>query len=171
MDLMQFDLGGLYFDEPVPPEVEALITEAGSVYGEARAEALLHKAYFLAPEALLVLVALYRYYFYQHRLDDALRVAERALALVGARLGLPADWRRLNPDYLGRAVMRSMGSLRFYLSVFKAAGYIQLRQGHLETGRAMLEKLVELDSHDRFGGKVLLDTVVEAVAERIASAA
>lgn len=171
MDLMQFDLGGLYFDEPVAPEVEALIAEAGTVYGDARAEVLLHKAYFLAPEALLVLVALYRYYFYQHRLDDALRVADRALALVGARLGLPDDWRRLNPDYIGRAVMRSMGSLRFYLSVFKAAGYIHLRLGRLETGRAMLEKLVELDSHDRFGGKVLLDTVVEAVAERIAAAA
>jgi hypothetical protein len=40
--------------------------------------------------------------------------------------------------------------------VLKAAGYINLRLGRLEQGRTMLEKLVELDSHDRLGGKALL---------------
>lgn len=38
-------------------------------------------------------------------------------------------------------------------------------------GRAQIEKLIELDSHDRFGGKALLDVVVSAVAERIAETA
>jgi hypothetical protein len=35
----------------------------------------------------------------------------------------------------------------------------------------MLQKLVELDSHDRLGGQALLDVIVEAVAARIAEAA
>jgi hypothetical protein len=35
----------------------------------------------------------------------------------------------------------------------------------------MLEKLVELDSHDRLGGKVLLDVLVAEVAARIEEAA
>lgn len=168
---MDFDKASLYFDEPVAPEVQALISEASGVYGESAAEVLLHEAYFLAPEALVVLVALYRYYFYQHRLDDALIVADRALRIVGARLGFPPEWTRLHHEFLGQAVLRSMGLLRFYLSVLKASGYINLRLGRMEQGRAQIEKLIELDSHDRFGGKALLDVVVAAVAERIAEAA
>ncbi|NTV94525.1 MAG: hypothetical protein HGA75_03810 [Thiobacillus sp.] len=167
MDLMDFDRTGLYFDEPVSDEVQGLIAEAGRQYGSAVAEALLHKAYFLAPEALMVLVALYRFYFYQHRLEDALIVADRALAIVGRRLGFPDEWTRLHPDFLGQAVLRSMGLLRFYLSVLKASGYINLRLGRMEQGRAQIEKLVELDSHDRFGGQALLAVIVAAVADRI----
>lgn len=171
MDLMDFDQAGLYFDEPVPDAVQGLIGRAGDAYGDPAAEALLHHAYFLAPEALVVLVALYRYYFYQHRLEDALRVADRALRIVGARLGFPPEWTRLHPDFLGQAVLRSMGLLRFYLSVLKASGYINLRLGRIQQGRAQIEKLIELDSHDRFGGKALLDVVVNAVAERVSEAA
>lgn len=171
MDLMDFDQAGLYFDEPAPPGVEALIADAGAEYGEPTAEALLHKAYFLAPESLVVLVALYRYYFYQHRLDDALLVAGRAMATVGQRLGFPDDWRQLHTGFLGQGVLRSMGLLRFYLHVLKAAGYINLRLGRMVEGRAMLEKLVEIDSHDRMGGKILLETVVAAVAAQIEEAA
>ncbi len=171
MDLMAFDQTGLYFDEPVPDTVQALIAEAGGAYGDPAAEALLHRAYFLAPEALVVLVALYRYYFYRHRLEEALTVADRSLRIVGRRLGFPDEWTRLHPDFLGQAVLRSMGLLRFYLSVLKAAGYINLRLGRMEEGRSQIEKLIELDSHDRFGGKALLDVVVNAVAERIAEVA
>lgn len=171
MDLMDFDQTGLYFDEPVPAGVDELIAEAGRRYGEEEAEAMLLRAYFLAPESLVVLVALYRYYFYQHRLEDALIVADRAMAIVARRLGLPADWRRITMDHVGHAVLRSMGLLRFYLHVLKAAGYIQLRLERFQTGKAMLEKLVELDSHDRMGAKALLDVVVGAVAARIEEAA
>lgn len=171
MDLMNFDQASLYFDEPVDPEVERLVAEAGANYGEPLAETLLHKAYFLAPESLLVLVALYRYFFYQHRLNDALLVSDRTLAIVGRRLGFPETWTRLHPDFLGQAVLKSMGLLRFYLSVLKAAGYINMRLGNMAEGRAQLEKLIELDSHDRFGGQALLTTVIDAVAARIEQAA
>ncbi|TCJ11706.1 hypothetical protein EZJ19_14930 [Parasulfuritortus cantonensis] len=171
MDLMDFDKAGLYFDEPVAAGVQDLIAEAGGVYGQAAAEALLHKAYFLAPESLVVLVALYRYYFYQHRLEDALLVGERALGIVGRRLGFPDEWSRLHPDFLGQAVLRSMGLLRFYMSVLKATGYINLRLGRMAQGQALIEKLVELDSHDRFGGRAMLEMIVAAVADRIEEAA
>jgi tetratricopeptide (TPR) repeat protein len=165
MDLMAFDQATLYFDEPVAAEVDDLIVEAGRSYGEAAAEALLHKAYFLAPDALVVLVALYRYYFYQHRLEDALTVADRALAIVGRRLGFPAEWKRLHPEFLGQAVLKSMGLLRFYLHLLKAAGYIHMRLGNIAEGHARVEKLVELDSHDRMGGRALLEVLDAARLE------
>lgn len=171
MDLMDFDQPSLYYDDPVSPEVERLLGEAAASYGQDESEASLLRAYFLAPEQLVVLVALYRYYFYQHRLEDALLVADRAMAVAGRRLELPSEWQRLHPEHVGHAVLRSMGLLRFYLMVLKAAGYIHMRMDRYQTGRAMLEKLVELDSHDRLGGKALLDVITAAVAARIEEAA
>ena len=171
MDLMDFDQPTLYYDDPVSPEVERLLGSAAASYGEDEAEASLLRAYFLAPEHLVVLVALYRYYFYQHRLEDALIVADRAMAVAGRRLALPEEWQHLHPEHVGHAVLRSMGLLRFYLLVLTAAGYIHMRLERFETGRAMLEKLAELDSHDRLGGKALLDVITAAVAARIEEAA
>lgn len=171
MDLLDFDQTSLYFDEPLTLEVQELIEAASRAYGDPDAEALLLKAYFLAPESLIVLVAVYRYYFYQHKLELALLVGERSLGIVGKRLGFPDQWSRLHPDFLGQAVMRSMGLLRFYMHLLKATGYVNLRLGRMEQGKALIEKLIELDSHDRFGGKALLNMIVEAVAARIEEAA
>ena len=128
-------------------------TMAAANYGNEDAELMLLRANFIAPQHLMVLVALYRYYFYQHRLEDALLVAESALAVVGRRLEFPDTWRNLHEANVGEGVMRSMGLVRFYLMILKAAGYIHLRLGEFSIGKAMLEKLVELDSHDRIGGK------------------
>lgn len=159
MDLLDFDQAELYFDEPLAQDVARLLVSAADAYGKDEAEDFLLRANLLAPQHLMVLVALYRYYFYQHRLEDALLIAESALAVVGRRLEFPDTWVYLREANVGAGVMRSMGLVRFYLLVLKAAGYINLRLGHLDTGRAMLEKLVELDSHDRIGGKALLELV------------
>lgn len=159
MDLMDFDQTELYFDDPISPEVEQMIAKAASNYGSEEAEALLLYAHALAPQQLVVLVALYRYYFYQHRLEDALLVGESALAVAGRRLAFPDSWVYLHADNVGAGVMHSMGLVRFYLMVLKATGYVNLRLGRYATGQAMLEKLVEMDSHDRLGGKALLEVV------------
>ncbi|HEX5363749.1 MAG TPA: hypothetical protein VFW59_05735 [Gallionella sp.] len=156
---MDFEQAELYFDEPVSAAVGRLLDTAANLYGSDEAELMLLRANFMAPQNLTVLVALYRYYFYQHRLEDALLVAESALAIVGRRLEFPDTWVYLAEANVGAGVMRSMGLVRFYLMVLKAAGYTNLRLGNIPTGRAMLEKLVELDSHDRMGGKALLDVV------------
>lgn len=157
MDLLDFDQAELYFDEPLALDVARLLDAAAAAYGSAAAEELLLRANLLAPQHLIVLVALYRYYFYQHRLEDALLVAESTLAVAGRRLQFSAAWPGLDENDIGAGVMRSMGLVRFYLMVLKAAGYLHLRLGHADAGRAMLEKLVQLDSHDRIGGKALLE--------------
>jgi hypothetical protein len=159
MDLLDFDHAELYFDEPLAQDVTRLLVAAADRYGSEETENLLLRANLMAPQHLMVLVALYRYYFYQHRLEDALLVAESTLAVVGRRLDFPETWVYLREANVGAGVMRSMGLVRFYLMVLKAAGYISLRLGNQETGRAMLEKLVELDSHDRIGGRALLDVL------------
>ena len=159
MDLLDFSDCKLYFEDDLPAEAERLIAQASSEYGEASAELALLRAHLMAPDNLTVLVGLYRYYFYQHRLDDALMVAERAMQLSGRLLGLPPDWRTLDETRLGSAAANSFGMLRFYLLALKAASVVLLRLGQIDASRDRLIKLAGLDCHDHLGAAKLLEVV------------
>jgi Flp pilus assembly protein TadD len=156
VDLLQLGDEGLYFDEPCAPQVDALIAEASRQYGQTAAEQSLLRAYFLAPEQLSVLVALYRYYFYQHRMEDALIVAERALDVSARRLHLVGGWRSIGHVALGEAVMHSMGLLRFHLLALKGSAVILLRLERLDEARLRLSKIAEVDARDALGVLPLL---------------
>ena len=161
MDLLDFTDCKLYFEDPLPTEAEALLAQAAREYGQASAELALLRAHLLAPDNFSVLVGLYRYYFYQHRLDDALQVAERAMQLSGLHLGLPADWRMIDETSLGIAARNSFGLLRFYLLALKASCVVLLRLGQITDSRERLQKLVALDSRDHLGAGKLLEVVDE----------
>ncbi len=164
MDLLDFEGQDLYFDEPLDPKADGMLRQAAESYGEELAELSLLRAYLLAPEHLLVLVGLYRFYYYQHRHQEALTVAERALAVAGKRLRFPPDWQDLDEMVLGSGVLRSMGLVRFYLLCLKAAGYLDLRLSRFGEARARLHKVVTLDAADRLGAKALLDTIDAGLA-------
>jgi tetratricopeptide (TPR) repeat protein len=161
MDLLDFSDCKLYFEDALPAEAERLIDQAASEYGEPAAELSLLRAHMHAPENLSVLVGIYRYYFYQHRLEDALVVAERAMQLSGRHLGLPTDWNQLDETRLGSAAANSFGLLRFYLLALKAASVVLLRLGRIAASRARLIKLASLDSRDQLGAAKLLEVVDE----------
>lgn len=161
MDLLDFSDCKLYFEDELPAEAERLIAQAATEYGDPAAELSLLRAHMLAPENLSVLVGLYRYFFYQHRLDDALVVAERAMQLSGRHLGLPTDWSRIDEAQLGSAAANSFGLLRFYLLALKAASVVLLRLGRIDESRARLIKLASLDSRDQLGAGKLLEVVDE----------
>jgi hypothetical protein len=166
MDLLDFEDGALYFDEPLSVELERLLLAASTAFGTPAAELHLLRAFLLAPENLSVLVALFRHYSFEQQLEEAANVAERAMLASGATLGFPADWRKLDQRYLGRAVARSMGMVRFYLLALKARGCIGLRLRQMETARAMLAKVRELDGADRLGVAALLDIVDNRAGRR-----
>lgn len=156
MDFLDFEGQDLYFDEPVSSEVAGLIGQAAEVYPDDAAEAYLLRSYFLEPDHLTVLVALYRYFYYRHRYDDALVVAERATKIAGERLGLVGDWSELTAESLTKAIDASMSLTRFYLMVVKAAGYLEMRMGNFDKATAYLQKVVSLDPRDQFGAGFLL---------------
>lgn len=161
MDLLDFSDCKLYFEDDLPAAAEGLIAQAARDYGKPAAELALLRAHLIAPENLAVLVGLYRYYFYQHRLEDALQVAERAMQLSGRHLGLPADWTLLDEARLGSAAANSFGLLRFYLLALKAASVVLLRLGRIPASRARLSKLAALDCRDQLGAGKLLEVVDE----------
>lgn len=159
MDLLDFTDDTLYFEEPLDAEASALLLRAASEYGDPSAEMALLRAHLLAPDSLTVLVGLYRYYFYQHRLADALQVAERAMQLSGRRLGLPTAWEQIDETRLAAAATSSFGMLRFYLLALKAASVVLLRLGRINASRERLLKLAALDSRDQLGAAKLLEVV------------
>lgn len=157
MDLLDFSEKSLYFDEPLVEQAEVLIDQAAAEYGNSNVEPLLLEAYKIAPQHLTVLVALYRYYYYQHRLEDALYIAHQALVVSGQRLKFPQQWYQLTDAHLGAGALVSMGMVRFYLLALKAAGYLNLRLQKWQTAIDMLMKVSELDEADRLGTAALLE--------------
>ncbi len=163
IDLLEFDSEELYFEETIDGEARQCLDQASERYGTEQAEEALMRAYFLEPEHPMVLVALYRFYYYQHRLQDSLRVAERVLKVIGKRLEFPEDWRDLTEMRLGSGVMISMTLIRFYMLALKGAGFLELRLGDYKSALERLEKVVELDSKDRLGARALLEVAREAL--------
>lgn len=164
MDLHDFKDHTMYFDETLPEMVTQNLELAAEYYGDQKAEHYLLKAYVAEPESLTVLVGLYRYYFYGHKLDDALTVAIRVLAICAKKMDFSRNWEQMNMDYLACGVLsHSMGMVRFYLSTLKCAGYINVRLGNYDIGIAMMEKVLELDSHDRLGTADLIKTITRHI--------
>lgn len=157
MDLLDFTGEDLYFDQPLPGELEHLLQQAAENYGSPQAEHDLLAAYFQAPENFTVLVALYRYFYYQHRYEDALRVSERTLIVAANLLGINRDWRQIGDMDLAYGVRHSMALMRFYLYALKGAGYLQLRLGNYQEALERLQKVVDLDISDRIGTTSLRD--------------
>lgn len=165
MDLLDFEARGLYFEEREVVGVHDLIAEASANYADGTAELPLLQAYFKAPESLNVLVALNRFYYYQHRLDDALAATLKALAVVRGKLDFPENWSDLQPSHLTATPAELMTQVRLYLFTLKAVGFIYMRLHQLEISQAIFEKLVELDSKDRIGAQALLEVVLRHQVE------
>jgi tetratricopeptide (TPR) repeat protein len=167
MDLQDFSGEDMYFDEPVTAEVEDLLALAAERYGDGPeaggAEQALLRAYFLEPEHLTVLVALYRSFYYRRCYRDALLIAERAMTVSARRLGLPVRWQDLGEGDLGRSVLISMTLTRFLLLALKGSGYLLLRLGDPAAALARFEKIAELDTSDRLGVQSLAGLAREAL--------
>jgi tetratricopeptide (TPR) repeat protein len=164
MDLLEFESAAFYFDEPLHSEASRCLDQAAKSYGSRSAEASLMRAYFLEPEHPVVLVALYRYFFYQHRLQDALLVADRVLRVLAGRLKLPQEWQDLDETRFCNGVMVSMTLVRFYMMALKGAGYLELRLGEYDAAIARLEKVVELDTKNRLDAQALIDVARDALS-------
>lgn len=141
----------------LPEAAERHLRLAGLAYHrDEEALAHLEAAWEAAPGHAAVYIGMYRFYFYKNRLREALAVAIECLKKAALDNGLPEDWREAQP---GDADFGSFEALlpRFFLFTLKGYGYLQMRLGNLEEGRAAIQKLLELDPGDKLGGKVLMN--------------
>jgi len=131
------------------------------LYSSGEAELPLLKAYLRSPESLNVLVGLNRFYYYQHRLPEALLISEKALELIRRGLDFPEDWRVLELNHITSADKVLLTRIRLYLFTLKSIGFLNMRMENLDLSREIFEKLVELDEKDRIGAAALLDLVIQ----------
>jgi hypothetical protein len=111
------------------------------------------------------LVALNRFYYYQHRLEDALNATLKALAVIRCLINFPEDWRDLQQSHINETSTDLLTQVRLYLFTLKATGFLNMRLNNLEVSQHIFEKLVGLDSKDRIGAKGLLELVVKRKTE------
>lgn len=159
MDLLDGLEGALYFEQPLSLEVEQLLKQAAEIYPEepVQSETFLIQAQTLAPNHLMVLVGLYRYFYYQHRYQDALKIGEQVLEIVGKQLNFKT-WDSLTIEELEK---NDKVSVRFYLTALKGNAYLFLRLNQPSEAIQRLEKIASLDPQDRLGSKALLTVVME----------
>ncbi len=165
MDLLDFEAHDLYYQQEDSAEVQQLIRQAGSDYQHGAAELPLLQAFLRAPDSFNVLVSLNRFYYYQHRLAEALLISERALELIRIRLQFPLDWRLLQLEHISNAPKEQLSWIRMYLFTLKSIGFLKMRQHQLEPSKTIFEKLVALDSEDRIGAHALLALVNRKIEE------
>ena len=165
MDLLDFEAYELYFQQEDSPEVQQLIMKAGENYEKGAAELPLLQAFLRSPDSLNVLVALNRFYYYQHRLDEALIISKKALRIIGARLQFPDDWRTIQLRQISDAPKELLSWVRLYLFTLKSIGFLKMRMHEIEPSKAIFEKLVALDSENRIGARALLELVNRNIQE------
>jgi len=155
---------GLHFDDDLvafadgviggglSPQVHALIAQAGLLrHVPQQALPLLEQARALAPRHPAPVIALYRFYFYNHQLAKARAAGEDALAI--ARTALGPEFGDMPP---GDEATRGDAAVRFYLFTLKGLAYLAMRLGDMAEVHLMLSELRRLDPQDHVGAALLL---------------
>jgi len=161
MAITSFRQDGVLFAADMPPEIDSVLQEAVVFYEDTeRAEATLKKAFNMARGRLEVYVALYKFYFYKNRIDDAEAVALDALKEAARQGGFSSDWSILTQVSTQWAPVPD--AQRFFLYTLKALAFVNLRKGNNVMADALLNKLLELDPKDQVGGSVIRDLALGA---------
>ena len=142
----------------VPAAVRSELSSAVAAWDdESVALAHIRAALSAAPDHPEVRVGAYKFYFYKHHYAEAAPLALWCVQWAMGRLGLGSDWRRVSA---GDAAFGGLDWLpRFFLFALKAYGYVLVRTGALEAGRAAVARAAELDPADRIGAGRLLAVI------------
>lgn len=155
----------LCFGHGLPVDIKLLLQRATRAYDNTPlAESLLMQARKLAPDALEVCIALYKFYFYKFRLAEAEAVALQTLTRAAELGGFVPDWNALDID--AAAWREPLGPERAYLFTLKALAFINLRLQRLDEANGILNKLDELDPMDQVGGSVIRALAARMLEDR-----
>lgn len=162
-NVVRFIGNEVHFGFNVDPEADAQLQRAASLISskEATSEAL-RQAELIAPEQIEVLIARYKFHFYQGETETAEKLVLKALKLAAEQGGFDQDWNQLQPHSTDWNDPRAHG--RFYLYSLKALAFIRLRQDALDEAQSILNTLARLDPSDQVGADVIRD-LLDAIAE------
>lgn len=132
---------------------QLLIAAAQSWDNPAQAQTHMQQALALSNQALDVLVAAYRYFFYRHNDAAALQIANQVMAQVRQIEGLPDDWADLGPILAER---KEEANIRLYLNAYTASGLILARLNTVDQAILIASRVNELDDRREFGAATVL---------------
>lgn len=146
------------FSPDVPEAVNKLLQSAvaASHADKPLAEKFFQQAQALDGTCLQTYFALYKFYFYQGRLQEAEREARAALAEAARQGGFTDDYRLLIQE-AGKRDMYASDVHLFYLYSLKALAFINLRRQQDEEAHLILSIIRALDPEDRSGASVIMD--------------
>ena len=101
----------------------------------------------LAPDDFTIRLAAYKFYFYNHRLGEALPHAEIILNLLARRLNIAQDWAAVVPEDAAFDELAEAPSL--YLQALLAWGYCKARLGAIALARAACSSLSKTEPWPR----------------------
>jgi len=153
-----------YYGGDLPAEAERALHAVGLCWeDDAAAEAHILTALRLAPTHLAVHFGAYKFYYYKHRLNDALPHVEAWVREAIRKNDFPSDWREVTPAH---ADFNNFDSEpRVFLFSLRAMGWLLAKLARIEEGRAALLKVAELDAFDRLRARQLLKILDDAEAE------
>lgn len=146
----------VHFGFDLAPDVNALLQGAASKIAT-RKESLksLIEAQKSAPYQIEVLVAMYKFYFYQGETEKAEELVFQTLIKSSLLGGFNYNWLTLTADSTDWNNPRKPG--RVFLYSLKALAFIRLRQHNLKDAASILEVLQRLDPDDQIGADVVRD--------------
>jgi Flp pilus assembly protein TadD len=153
------------FGGGLPALAEEHVREAGLNYQFSDlAEDHLRRAEKIAPDHFAVLIALYRFYFYKGRCEEARAIARTCISKAAREKNMPADWRD------ARASDADFGDFediiaRFFMFSLKGYAYLNMRLGDFQESRAAIVKLLELDAGDKINARLLADILDRAESD------
>jgi len=145
------------FSPHLPEAVNQLLQQAvaASRAEKPLAEKLFKQAQQLDPSCLQTYFALYKFYFYQGRLQEAEHEVKAGLEQAAQQGKFPTDYRLLASEETQWDMYASEVTL-FYLYTLKALAFIKLRQNQPNEAQSILSIIALLDPEDRSGASVIM---------------
>jgi hypothetical protein len=155
----------VHFGFDIAPEADAHLQRAAALVTtrEASLQAL-NDARQAAPDQLEVLVAMFKFHFYQGETEKAEALVLEALAKASWQGGFSHDWNTLAAESADWSDPRGPG--RLFLYSLKALAFIRLRQCANAEAASILDTMQRLDPTDQVGADVIRDLLEGVDGER-----
>ena len=155
-DVYPLRRNAVHFGFGIAPEADAHLQQAAALVStrEASLQAL-NAAHRVAPDQVEVLVAMFKFHFYQGDTDTAEALVREALEKASRQGGFTREWRRLEAESADWSDPRGPG--RLFLYCLKALAFIRLRQSATVEAASILDTMRRLDPTDQVGADVIRD--------------
>ncbi len=147
----------------VKPEIKQLLFQASENWEyTGLAEKYIREALFKAGNNLDVLVGAYRFFFYKHKPEIALSIAQKVINTITTQEDLPQEWSELKPVLLRR---KQEPDIRLYLNAYAATGLILAQLGRLEEAKDISQQVKQINDSREFCATTVFEVLTKTSDE------